>query len=494
MKKHVSGQSTKDENVATDGAQNKRLIARSPKRKSSDSSNADSMSIYMREMGTLTLLNYDAECKLAIAIEEGKKRVQYAALQTSLAIPALNTMAETVKGDKHKIIQLVTGIQEDNKKLINSTAKKFLENVSDAIILNDSNRSGIIEKSTQTNSKEELELYKSESESVGKQIANLFSDHIICADCINAIIEGLEELAKRFRRIFVDLVTDEDADNQLSPEDISVLVDRQLIKESGVSQQQISDLLIEIEQGREQARLAKEELVRSNLRLVVSVSKRFMNRGMQFSDLIQEGNIGLMKAVEKFDYHRGFKFSTYATWWIRQSITRGLADQGRTIRLPVHVIETINRILRVSRDFYAEEQRDPTNEEIAEEMGIPLEKVKSVLKIAKDAVSLDAPVGSEGEASVGEFIVDHDKPGPDDKAMEMGLKECLDKVLSSLTPREAKVLKMRYGIFEKREYTLEEVGKCFNVTRERIRQIEAQAIEKLKNPGRSDDLKIYTID
>ncbi|MGL1931159.1 MAG: sigma-70 family RNA polymerase sigma factor [Desulfotalea sp.] len=472
--------------------QNKRRISRISKRNSPDA-NADSMNIYMREMGTLGLLKYDEECKLAIEIENGKKRIQYAALQTSLAIPVLKTMAETVKEDKQKIIQLVAGVAEENKKQINATSKKFLANILKSIELNDK-RTSIIEKITEKTNSKNIDAQYLETAEYGKGIADLFADMVVCSDCVNIIVEGVEELAKRFRRIFVDLISAEDADNQVTPEMMSLLVDRQLVRESGISQEHISKLLAEVEQGKQQAIFAKEELVRANLRLVVSVSKRFMNRGMQFSDLIQEGNIGLMKAVDKFDYHRGFKFSTYATWWIRQSITRGIADQGRTIRLPVHVIETINRILRVGKDFYLDNHREPTTEEIAEEMDISHRKIKAILKIAKDTVSLDAPVGSEGEACIGEFIVDHNKAGPDDRAMETGLKECLDRVLSSLTPREATILKMRYGIFEKREHTLEEVGKCFSVTRERIRQIEAQAIEKLKHPARSDDLKIFTID
>jgi len=285
-----------------------------------------------------------------------------------------------------------------------------------------------------------------------------------------------------------------DSSVEITPEAIEKQVNRQMLVESGVDQSQLRHILHEVDSGWEIYKHAREGLVRANLRLVISVSKKFVNRGLQFADLIQEGNIGLMKAVEKFDYHRGYKFSTYATWWIRQSITRGIADQGRTIRLPVHMIETINRLLRVSKDFLLEEHREPTTEEMAEQLGTDVGKVKSALKIAKDAISLDTPVGDDGESYLGDFIEDKDKMGPDEASMVTSLRECLSQVMSSLTPREAKVLRMRYGIDVDCDHTLEEVGKCFAVTRERIRQIEAQAIVKLKHPSRVDELRVFMTD
>jgi RNA polymerase primary sigma factor len=271
-------------------------------------------------------------------------------------------------------------------------------------------------------------------------------------------------------------------------------VNREFMREAGVDGELLSRLFREIEAGRDLIRHGKESLVRANLRLVISVSKRFVNRGLQFSDLIQEGNIGLMKAVDKFDYHRGYKFSTYATWWIRQAITRGIADQGRTIRLPVHMIETINRLLRVSKEFLVEEHREPTPEEMASQIGTDVNKVKNALKIAKDAISLDTPIGDDGETFLGDFIEDNGRPGPHDVSMTASLSECLNQVMSTLTPREAKVLKMRYGIDVEYDHTLEEVGKCFAVTRERIRQIEAQAIQKLKHPSRIEELRVFMTD
>jgi RNA polymerase primary sigma factor len=246
-----------------------------------------------------------------------------------------------------------------------------------------------------------------------------------------------------------------------------------------------------VDTGRKDADSAKRELVRANLRLVVSIAKKYTNRGLQFLDLIQEGNIGLMKAVDKFEYRRGYKFSTYATWWIRQAITRAIADQARTIRIPVHMIETINKLIRTSRYLVQEMGKEPSPEEIAEKMEIPIEKVRRVLKIAKEPISLETPIGEEEDSHLGDFIEDKKFSIPSDAAIDFSLAEQTRKILATLTPREEKVLRMRFGIGEKSDHTLEEVGKDFTVTRERIRQIEAKALRKLRHPTRSKKLKTF---
>jgi RNA polymerase primary sigma factor len=264
-----------------------------------------------------------------------------------------------------------------------------------------------------------------------------------------------------------------------------------LQSEAGMDDVNLKTALTLCEEGEYLARRAKSELVQANLRLVVSIAKKYTNRGLQFLDLIQEGNIGLMKAVDKFEYQRGYKFSTYATWWIRQAITRAIADQARTIRIPVHMIETINKLIRTSRYLVQEYGREPTPEEIAEKMEFPLEKVRKVLKIAKEPISLETPIGEEEDSHLGDFIEDKKILSPSDAVVGMSLTEQTRKVLATLTPREEKVLRMRFGIGERADHTLEEVGQDFDVTRERIRQIEAKALKKLRHPSRSKRLRPF---
>ena len=351
--------------------------------------------------------------------------------------------------------------------------------------------------------KEILDLARNEKKTISYQeVMNKLSELDIDADAIDAVFETLEAEGVSIVSSSEDeaiAAAQETVEPELDlsvPEGISIDDPvRMYLKEIGKVPLLTADEEIEIAkkmlEGGPDAEAAKKKLAEANLRLVVSIAKRYVGRGMLFLDLIQEGNLGLIKAVEKFDYTKGFKFSTYATWWIRQAITRAIADQARTIRIPVHMVETINKLIRVSRQLLQEKGREPQPEEIAEAMGISVEKVREIVKIAQEPVSLETPIGEEEDSHLGDFIQDDDAPPPAEAASFTLMKEQLMSVLDTLTPREKKVISLRFGLEDGRQRTLEEVGQEFNVTRERIRQIEAKALRKLRHPSRSKKLKDY---
>ncbi|WP_084813446.1 sigma-70 family RNA polymerase sigma factor [Desulfogranum japonicum] len=465
----------------------------------------DPMNIYLREMGNQKLLSHEEEIELAKMVEDGESRIQYAVLRLTLGITALNDLAENILRGSTRINTVVRGVSDNDDKALNKVRDSLLDNVEEANELDAKRRELFLELKKNAGDGEMEQRLVEEILAVGWEISNLFKQHRLCSKGILSVADAVKELSMKFNKVRVvaqqrELLaarrekSSNGKEDEVSPAEIERHISLELAETIGVSWTAFMEIQQEIELGREMAKQAKEALVRANLRLVISVAKKFLNRGMQLPDLIQEGNIGLMKAVEKYDYQRGYKFSTYATWWIRQAVTRGIADQGRTIRLPVHMIETINRLLRFSKDFQRLESREPTPEEMAEQLGTDVEKVNIALKTAKDAISLDAPVSEEEDAMLSDFIEDHAHPDPQENSITESLKRCLCKVMGSLTPREEKVLRMRYGIEIGCDHTLEEVGQCFSVTRERIRQIEAQAIKKLRHPSRSSDLEAFIID
>jgi len=442
----------------------------------------DPVKVYLQEMGAVPLLSPEAETKIAIRIEEGEKRIQNALLISPPAIEYLKEMADKVREGKRAVTDLLRGLDEADNAAVSTAAKHFLWQVAEADRLGQEITALRLDLLKAKGNKTNAQKIKTRIARNTKTMAAVFAEDRISAKHLNTIIKRLRKLEKKLRP--------EPALAKAGAEKCCTYRCG-CLKAHQIDHEALAEILTEVTAGEAVSRESKNLLVQANLRLVVSVAKKYANRGLQLLDLIQEGNIGLMKAVEKFEYRRGYKFSTYATWWIRQAITRAIADQGRTIRIPVHMIDTINRLLKGAKDFLRETGREPTPEEMAERLEVDLSKVKNILKIAKEPLSLDTPIGSGEDSYLADFIEDSSTMAPDEATMLDNLRMSLRRVLKTLTPREEMVLRMRFGIDTAVDLTLEEVGESFSVTRERIRQIEAKALKKLKHPSRRNLLHSF---